>query len=351
VYAVEGTTGFLRWQYRTGGTTSQSPAIGVDGTVYAPSEDGALYALHGTTGTVVWKFPTPDGGSPTAPAVDDDNGIIVVGSYNDHVYCVRIRDGMLLWTAATGWHVATQPALWGGLVFVGSMDKSVYALQRDTGAQVWNYTTDAYIRCSAAVDSNGVVFVGSYDHNLCVQRAQCGFVVCCLSTCTAHNLFSLPCRMVGCGAAHGSLCTFALHFARVLDDLPRYSFEGSSGDLRWSFSTGGLLGAAPALTNTGLVIVGQWDGDVWAVNATTGARDALVAALHPSRRHGMPLLSQRHTRRCFAWSKAAKCRTLDKDRGLLRDADTFTAPPTTTPPLFCTPAYALRPFPLVLCAV
>lgn len=90
--------------------------------------------------------------------------------------------------------------------------------------------------------------------------------------------------MVGCDAAHdGSLRTFALHFVRMsvcLDDLPRYSFEGTSGDLRWSFSTGGLLGAAPALTNTGLVIVGQWDGDVWAVNATTGARDALVAALH-----------------------------------------------------------------------
>ena len=173
VYAVEGATGFLRWQYRTGGTTSQSPAIGVDGTVYAPSEDGALYALQGTTGTLVWKFPTPDGGSPTAPAVDDDNGVIVVGSYNDHVYCVRIRDGTLLWTAATGWHIATQPALWGGLVFVGSMDKSVYALQRDTGAQVWNYTTDAYIWCSAAVDSNGTVFVGSCDHNLCVQHAPC----------------------------------------------------------------------------------------------------------------------------------------------------------------------------------
>jgi outer membrane protein assembly factor BamB len=33
------------WQFQTGGQVNSSPAIGADGTIYAASDDGYLYAV------------------------------------------------------------------------------------------------------------------------------------------------------------------------------------------------------------------------------------------------------------------------------------------------------------------
>jgi outer membrane protein assembly factor BamB len=43
LYAVK--NGVLVWQVKTKGQVNSSPAIGVDGTVYAMSDDGSLYAV------------------------------------------------------------------------------------------------------------------------------------------------------------------------------------------------------------------------------------------------------------------------------------------------------------------
>ena len=48
------------------------------------------------------------------------------------------------------------------------------------------------------------------------EKPNNNIVVSLFARSVAYNLFSLPCRMVGCGAAHdGSLCPFALHFLHV----------------------------------------------------------------------------------------------------------------------------------------
>ena len=41
----------------------------------------------------------------------------------------------------------------------------MYALNASTGAVVWSYATGGYVRSSPTV-ADGVVYVGSYDHNL-----------------------------------------------------------------------------------------------------------------------------------------------------------------------------------------
>ncbi len=64
------------------------------------------------------------------------------------------------WSFATGDLVDSSPAVLNGLVYVGSNDHNVYALNTTTGAKVWNYTTGGHVLSSPAV-VNGVVFVGS----------------------------------------------------------------------------------------------------------------------------------------------------------------------------------------------
>ena len=47
VYALDGSSGSLKWSYATGAQVWSSPAIGADGTVYVGSEGGKLYAFGG----------------------------------------------------------------------------------------------------------------------------------------------------------------------------------------------------------------------------------------------------------------------------------------------------------------
>ena len=47
-----------------------------------------------------------------------------------------------------------------GVVYVGSDDHNVYALNASTGAKLWSFTTGDYVDSSPAV-ANGVVYVGS----------------------------------------------------------------------------------------------------------------------------------------------------------------------------------------------
>ncbi|NLE07814.1 MAG: PQQ-binding-like beta-propeller repeat protein, partial [Dehalococcoidales bacterium] len=45
LYAVDASTGELRWKYQTGSRVTSSPAV-VDGVVYVGSEDGKIYAIE-----------------------------------------------------------------------------------------------------------------------------------------------------------------------------------------------------------------------------------------------------------------------------------------------------------------
>ena len=49
----------------------------------------------------------------------------------------------------------------------------MYALNATTGAKLWSYTTGELVDSSPAV-ANGVVYVGSYDHNVYALNASTG---------------------------------------------------------------------------------------------------------------------------------------------------------------------------------
>ena len=71
-----------------------------------------------------------------------------------------LSNGQLKWNYTTGGDVDSSPAVANGVVYVGSDDHNVYALNATTGAKLWNYTTGGTCDSSPAV-ANGVVYVGS----------------------------------------------------------------------------------------------------------------------------------------------------------------------------------------------
>jgi len=136
----------------------------------------------------------------------------------------------LLWSYTTNSVVRSSPAVINGVVYIGSYDGNVYALNAETGAKLWSYATgNLYLDSSPAV-ANGVVYVSS------------------------GNVYAL-------NASTGAL-------------LWSYTTGGgssSTGALLWSYTTGGLyLDSSPAVAN-GVVYVGSEAGNVYALNASTGA--------------------------------------------------------------------------------
>jgi hypothetical protein len=47
LYALDGGTGLMKWEFQTLGHVDSSAAIGMDGTIYVGSNGGILYALYG----------------------------------------------------------------------------------------------------------------------------------------------------------------------------------------------------------------------------------------------------------------------------------------------------------------
>jgi len=71
--------------------------------------------------------------------------------------------GALLWIYPTGSGVYSSPAVANGVVYVGSLDHNVYALKH--GALLWSYHGTSAVESSPAV-ANGVVYVGSETGNV-----------------------------------------------------------------------------------------------------------------------------------------------------------------------------------------
>jgi outer membrane protein assembly factor BamB len=68
----------------------------------------------------------------------------------------------MLWSYETGNPVESSPAVANGVVYVGSDDHNIYALDARTGAKLWSYSNTAgFPILSSPVVVNGVVYVGA----------------------------------------------------------------------------------------------------------------------------------------------------------------------------------------------
>ena len=82
--------------------------------------------------------------------------------------CIRDRNastGALLWSYTAGNRVGCSPAVANGVVYVGSDDHNLYALNARTGALLWSYKTGGALESSPTV-ANGMLYVGSDDGKL-----------------------------------------------------------------------------------------------------------------------------------------------------------------------------------------
>jgi outer membrane protein assembly factor BamB len=134
--------------------------------------------MHGTQ-PATEMLPDPFDLFLSSPAVVD--GIVYVGSGDNHVYALDARTGALRWKFKTGDVVHATPAVVDGVVYIGSWDRYLYALDATTGAEIWKFETgddpeifnQMGIASSAAV-IDGVVLFGCRDGHFYAVDATTG---------------------------------------------------------------------------------------------------------------------------------------------------------------------------------
>jgi outer membrane protein assembly factor BamB len=158
LYALEASTGAVRWQAATGGQGSAPPAI-ANGVVYISSHTGVISdvglfsALDATTGAVRWedRMSVSEDASPVVA-----NGVVYVGTGGSLV-ALDASTGALRWQfhssdPNTPYFAFSTPVVANGVVYANSEgDQSVYAggpIRLRSGRDLWG---DALAVHSSAV--------------------------------------------------------------------------------------------------------------------------------------------------------------------------------------------------------
>jgi outer membrane protein assembly factor BamB len=254
VYAIDATTGALRWKFATGDVVHASPAI-AGGVLYIGSFDRYFYALDAATGTLRWKFLTGDDrvihnqiGIVSSAAVA--GGIVYFGCRDSHLYALDARDGALLWKHDEhGSWVIGSPALYDGAVYFTTSDEHIFfALDAKTGGERFRskYGTFAYSSPSVA---GGTVYYGVFDGLLYGVDARTGKTLATFETDGARKNRRAHLD------AHGALDLNGFY--------PNGTLNGVIIGLDRIFELGSIVGA-PAIAD-GTLYVGSGDGTLYAI--------------------------------------------------------------------------------------
>ena len=181
------------------------------------------------------------------------------------------------WKFNTGAAVLTTPAVADGTVYFGGNDHFLHAVSAADGTARWKFETQGRITSSPAIDG-GRVYFGSYDGNFYALDAATGKQ-------RWKFAFEGERRFAGrhlhgadpAGETMPDPFDFYLSSPSVVQgvvyvgsgDGNVYALDAGSGALRWKFHTGNVVHASPAVAN-GTLYIGSWDSWFYALDAATG---------------------------------------------------------------------------------
>ena len=181
------------------------------------------------------------------------------------------------WKFHTTGFVIGSPAVSAGTIYAGSTDGNLYAIDLESGASKWKFDAKSRVVSSAAV-ANGLVYFTAYDGNFYAVDAGSGQLKWKFATAGErryagkHLHGSQPVAEMMPDPFDFYLSSPALSNGAVFfgsGDGNVYSLNAATGALNWKFKTGDVVHASPAIVN-GTLYVGSWDSYFYALNAATG---------------------------------------------------------------------------------
>jgi outer membrane protein assembly factor BamB len=250
------------------GATGGSAGVAYDNEqVFVTQQDAngagsTLYAYNSGTGALIWsaELGAPSPGAPTAA----DGYVYVIVGGSATLYAMNESTGALAWeqslTSASG-----TPAVTADGVYVAATTSGCYAIdfRPATGEVVWSTSAGTLYCPQGATPSvaNGLVYA-SNTSAISIFDAETG------DNSTGTFAYSLPAAFSG--STGWFLQSPNLQSVNLTD-------EATSDTVQWSFSGDKVLSTAPIVvsdeTGTQYVIVGSSNGNLYAVNATSGSTE------------------------------------------------------------------------------
>ena len=249
----------LAWSNTSVASTVSSPVVS-HGVLYVASDNPhtALWAFTAKTGALLWSQVLPNvvETAPTTPAVAD--GVVYVGSA-DTLYAFDAKTGHPLWSKTTGNILQGWPVVNSGLAYISSQDGNVYALHAATGALAW--TAPLGLSGEPAVATTGIAIGGAL---LYIGAGQSLYA---FNATTGQRVWQI--------AAPGGLSNSApvvadgvVYIGGFYNNL--YAVDAQTGATLWLARTGNVINGSAAVAY-GLVYIGSGDGVLYAYHAHTGS--------------------------------------------------------------------------------
>lgn len=170
IVSVNASNGSLNWSVPHGAFTAGSMAIDADNTVYFQGDlgggSGRVWAIR-SDGTEKWSLPLTGSASRGGVVLASDGTLYAsTKESTDHFKAINSSDGSLKWTYTTGSALSATAAVdSNGNVYIGSEDDTFYVLD-SSGNVKFEFATGGNIWGSATIGTDGTVYFGSYDANL-----------------------------------------------------------------------------------------------------------------------------------------------------------------------------------------
>jgi outer membrane protein assembly factor BamB len=270
VYALNENTGAVVWSFNAEIGVAGTPAV-VDGKVFIGSTK--FYSLDAFAGSLIWLFDRPSGvGDKTvftsSPAVDEEAGLVFTGASvsnkdlgdkHQEFFCLNMTTGEVIWNL-TDPHGAVQrssPAISGNAVFI-SLGERVLSLDKWTGQQLWEFPMGR-ISMSSPTVANDTVFIQSWHSG--------SFFA--LDRNTGQLKWKYDQADLG-GSSHPSP---AYHNGVVYTgswDHNIYAINAGTGKVIWKFETGEVVASSLAVTDEKVIIISM-DGFLYVLNESDGS--------------------------------------------------------------------------------
>jgi outer membrane protein assembly factor BamB len=268
-------SGSLQWKFSADASVSSSPVVS-GSAVFFTSRNNTLYSLSEKKGTLNWKrslgtrLPYEWGFDYYTGSITVENGTLFAGSADGHLFALRQKDGNELWRFKSGGVIRSTPAVDEENVYFGDMSGKLFAVNKKNGIRRWVFSTigdtlnnenfgfDRKALLSSPTVYKGTVYVGSRDGFLYAVDRTTGKE-------RWHVDYSVS-WVISTAAVTKDILITGTSDGRFV-----HALSSETGKELWRFNTQATVWASPFISGNGKVVIPSNDGYLYCLELITGS--------------------------------------------------------------------------------
>ncbi len=257
VYSLDASKGTVNWSYPEQASTQivfYAPPLVTDDAVFIGDLANEFHKLDKATGQELWGYPGAEGFYLGQAAILD--GVVYAPNNDGTLYALDAENGSLLWTFKTGHYLWAQPQIMNDVIYLGSMDHFVYAISLD-GQEIWSKELSGAVTGAPILNEDGsMLFVGSLDNEMIA-----------LDTASGEEVWTF-------GTSQSVWGTSILADGRLIftDSAGTvYAVDAESGEALWQTSTSAEIVGGVSSIGDGFVVATK-EGQLRAFDFDGGAK-------------------------------------------------------------------------------